>query len=107
MAQKLPIITALVFSIIFATSPVLADNEDTFYRGKTVRIVVGAPPGGGFDIYSRALARHLGKHIAGNPTLVVENMAGAGTLVAGNYKYKAAKPDGLTGENFSGEAYQR
>src|SRR5215471_15356677 len=60
MAQKLPIITALFLGIIFATSPALADNHDTFYRGKTVRIVVGAPTGGGFDIYSRALARHMG-----------------------------------------------
>jgi tripartite-type tricarboxylate transporter receptor subunit TctC len=102
MSQTFPIITALLFSFIFATSRALADNHDTFYRGKTVRIVVGAPPGGGFDIYSRALARHLGKHIAGNPTLVVENMAGAGTLVAANFTFKAAKPDGLTIGNFIG-----
>jgi tripartite-type tricarboxylate transporter receptor subunit TctC len=102
MAQRLPIITGLFLGIIFVAGAALADNHDTFYLGKTVRIVVGAPPGGGFDIYSRALARHLGKHIAGNPTLIVENMAGAGTLVAANYTYKAAKPDGLTIGNFIG-----
>lgn len=102
MAQKLARITGLFFSLTFAASPALADNHDTFYRGKTVRIVVGAPPGGGFDIYSRALARHLGGHIAGNPTVIVENMAGAGTLLAANSTYKAAKPDGLTIGNFIG-----
>src|SRR5262249_58535232 len=91
MARKLPIITALFFSIILATNPALADNHDTFYRGKTVRIVVGAPAGGGFDIYSRALARHMGKHIAGNPTLIVENMAGGGGGVAPRFSSKPAE----------------
>jgi len=85
MARRLPRITGLFLSAIFATSPALADNHDTFYRGKTVRIVVGAPPGGGFDVYSRALARHMGRHIGGSPTLIVENMAGGGTLVAGKF----------------------
>jgi len=55
--------------------------DDMFYKGKTVRLIVGAPAGGGFDAYSRSLARHMVKHISGAPTIVVENMAGAGTLV--------------------------
>jgi tripartite-type tricarboxylate transporter receptor subunit TctC len=84
---------------IFNT-PALA--QDSFYRGKTVRIIVGASAGGGYDTYSRTIARHIGKHIPGNPTFVVENMPGAGMLIAANYVYKAAKPDGLTIGHFIG-----
>jgi tripartite-type tricarboxylate transporter receptor subunit TctC len=69
---------------------------DEFYKGKTIRFVVGAPAGGGYDTYSRAIARHLGKHIPGNPTMVVENMEGAGSLIAANYVFNKAEPDGLT-----------
>jgi tripartite-type tricarboxylate transporter receptor subunit TctC len=67
-----------------------------------VRIIVGFAPGGGFDIYSRAIARHMGKHVPGNPIFVVENMTGAGSLIAANHVYKVAKPDGLTIGNFHG-----
>ena len=66
------------------------------YAGKTVRIVVGYPPGGGFDTYARLLARHLPQHIPGKPVVVVENMAGAASLIAANYSYRVARPDGLT-----------
>lgn len=69
---------------------------EDFYQGKTIRFVVGAPAGGGYDTYTRAIARHLGKHIPGNPSMVVENMAGAGSLIAANYTYNKAEPDGLT-----------
>ena len=55
---------------------------DDFYKGKTIRVIVGGRAGRGFDIYTRAMARHMGKHIPGNPALVVENMTGAGTLIA-------------------------
>lgn len=75
---------------------------DDFYRGKTVRIVVGFSAGGGFDTYARALARHMSKHIAGNPSVVVENMTGAGSMIAANHVYKVAKPDGLTIGHFIG-----
>lgn len=73
-----------------------------FYEGKTIRIVVGASAGGGFDTYSRTIARHMGRRISGNPTIIVENMPGAGMLIAANYMYKIAKPDGLTIGNFIG-----
>jgi tripartite-type tricarboxylate transporter receptor subunit TctC len=76
--------------------------QDDFYKGKTIRLIVGLAPGGGFDTYSRVIARHIGKHIPGNPTTVVENMPGAASLLAANYVYKAAKPDGLTIGNFVG-----
>ncbi|HXF76991.1 MAG TPA: hypothetical protein VNN13_12910, partial [Methylomirabilota bacterium] len=58
---------------------------DDFYKGKTVRIIVGGSAGGGFDTYSRVMARHMGRHIPGNPALLVENMTGAGTLIAAKY----------------------
>jgi tripartite-type tricarboxylate transporter receptor subunit TctC len=67
-----------------------------FYSGKTIRIIVGFEAGGGFDTTSRILARYLGKYIPGTPTVVVENMPGAGSTVAANHLYKVAKPDGLT-----------
>jgi tripartite-type tricarboxylate transporter receptor subunit TctC len=76
--------------------------QDGFYKGKTVRIIVGAAAGGGYDTYSRAIARHLGKYVPGNPTFVVENMPGAGFLISANYMYKVAKPDGLTIGHFIG-----
>ena len=60
------------------------DDVAAFYKGKTVRIVVGFPPGGGYDSYSRVIGRHLGKHIPGNPTVIIDNMAGAGSIVAAN-----------------------
>ena len=73
-----------------------------FYAGKTIRIVVGFPAGGGFDTYSRIIARHINKYIPGNPTVVVDNLTGAGSLIAANSIYKATKPDGLTIGNFIG-----
>ncbi len=76
--------------------------QDNFYRGKTVRIIVGATAGGGYDTYARTIARHMGKHVAGNPTFIVDNMPGAGFLISANYMYKIAKPDGLTIGHFIG-----
>jgi len=79
-----------------------AHSQDNFYRGKTVRFIVGASAGGGYDTYTRTIARHMGKHIPGNPTLIVDNMPGAGFLISANYMYKIAKPDGLTVGHFIG-----
>jgi tripartite-type tricarboxylate transporter receptor subunit TctC len=76
-------------------------TED-FYKGKTIRIVVATTPGGGFDAYSRMIARHMGKHIPGNPSFVIENMPGAAFLIGTNYLYRQAKPDGLTLGNWIG-----
>jgi tripartite-type tricarboxylate transporter receptor subunit TctC len=82
--------------VSFATWGVFAHAQEAFYRGKTIRLIVGLAPGGGYDLYSRVIARQMGKHIPGNPTIVVENMDGAGSLIAANYMFKSAKPDGLT-----------
>jgi tripartite-type tricarboxylate transporter receptor subunit TctC len=85
----------------FVTDAVGAGADD-FYKGKSVKIVVGFSAGGGFDTYARALARHMGKHIPGGPSIVVENMTGAGSLIAANHVFKVAKPDGLTIGHFIG-----
>lgn len=73
-----------------------------YYRGKTVRVVVGFAPGGGFDTYSRTIARHLGRHIPGHPNLIVSNLPGAGSVVAANQLYHGTVADGLTIGNFLG-----
>ena len=70
--------------------------QESYYRGKTLTFLVGAPPGGGFDTMTRIVARHIARHLAGNPIVVVQNMTGAGTLIAANHLYNRSKPDGLT-----------
>jgi tripartite-type tricarboxylate transporter receptor subunit TctC len=80
-------------------------NQHEFYNGKTLKIIVGYAPGGGYDFYARLLARYMGKYIPGNPAFVVENMPGAGSLAAANYVYKLVKPDGLTLGHFSGSLF--
>ena len=97
--DPLPVIVALLLLTIQVSE---ATAQDSFYRGKTIRLIVGLAPGGGFDTYSRVIARHIGKHIPGHPTTLVENMPGAASLVAANYVYTAARPDGLTIGNFVG-----
>jgi tripartite-type tricarboxylate transporter receptor subunit TctC len=75
-------------------SPVAAQPAGDFYKGKTITIVVGFGPGGGYDLYARVIARHIGKHIPGNPNVIVQNMAGAGSMRAANFVYSAAPKDG-------------
>ena len=91
--------TLIVLTAVGGARPVEAQS---FYDGKTVRIIVGLAPGGGYDTYARVIARHIGKYIPGNPSVVVENMPGAGSLISANHLYKVAKPDGLTVGKFSG-----
>jgi tripartite-type tricarboxylate transporter receptor subunit TctC len=78
-----------------------ADDVADFYKGKQVNLVVGYGPGGGYDIYARLLARHLGRFIPGNPNVIVQNMPGAGSLRAVNYLYKIAPKDGTVIGMFS------
>lgn len=85
--------------------PNLQAQAEPFYKGKTVRVVVGFSPGGTFDLWARAMAQHMGKYIPGNPNFVVQNMTGGGSMVAGNYLYSVAKPDGLTLGTFSPSLY--
>ncbi|MBI4495284.1 MAG: hypothetical protein HY690_21115 [Chloroflexi bacterium] len=80
-----------------------------FYKSKTVRLITGGPPGGGYDTYSRAIARHMGDHIPGKPNMIVENMAGAGMVLAANHVYNVAPKDGtvLINYNAAGIALQQ
>lgn len=87
--------------MFLAAGPAQSSTHD-FYKGKTIRFVVGFSAGGGFDTYTRLIARHFGKHVPGNSTTVVENKTGAGSLVAANYIYNQAEPDGLTIGNWIG-----
>jgi len=89
------LLTLFVGYALIAGASQSASAED-FYKGKLVRFIVGASPGGGYDTYTRLIARYIGKHIPGNPDTLVQNMPGAGMLIAANYIYKRAKPDGLT-----------
>src|SRR4051812_32800434 len=73
-----------------------ADDVAGFYRGKQVRLVVGYGTGGGYDVYARLLAKILGRHIPGSPTVIVQNMPGAGSLRAANFIYAGAPKDGTT-----------
>jgi tripartite-type tricarboxylate transporter receptor subunit TctC len=84
----------ILFSILCLWC-VPANTQENFFAGKTVRIVVGSSPGGGYDYWARLLARHMIKYIPGHPEVVVQNMPGGGSLVATNYVYSVAKPDGL------------
>jgi tripartite-type tricarboxylate transporter receptor subunit TctC len=70
--------------------------QTAFYEGKSIRIVVGFSPGAAYDVWARLMAQHWGKFISGNPSFVVQNMPGGGSLIAANHVYNVAKPDGLT-----------
>jgi tripartite-type tricarboxylate transporter receptor subunit TctC len=84
-----------------ATSQARADTIADFYRGKQINLVVGYGPGGSYDMYARLVGRHLGRYIPGQPTVVVQNMPGAGSLRAVNYLYNVAPRDGTTLAHFA------
>jgi tripartite-type tricarboxylate transporter receptor subunit TctC len=86
-------LTSVIAAAALGTAPVCAAD---YYAGKTVDLVVGNYPGGGFDIYARTLGRHLGRNIPGNPAIVVKNMPGAGSAKAGHYIQTIAPKDGLS-----------
>lgn len=99
-------LSAALISVLLCCGSVRA-GEAEYYSGKTVHVIVGLSAGGGFDVYARTLARHLGKHVPGNPAFVIENMPGAGSMIAANYVYKVAKPDGLTLGHFVGSLFMQ
>ncbi|HEY1232348.1 MAG TPA: tripartite tricarboxylate transporter substrate-binding protein [Candidatus Binatia bacterium] len=102
--QWITIGAAALFNFLMIAA---ALSQDSFYTGKAVRIIVATSAGGGYDTYSRTIARHLSKHIPGNPTVLVENMPGAGFRIGANYVYKVAKPDGLTIGHFIGGLFMQ
>jgi len=83
-----------VLSIVLAHAPLRA--QAPFYKDKTIRLVAGTPAGSVYDLYARMVAQFIGKHIPGNPNVIVQNMPGVASMVAANYIYTVAKPDGLT-----------
>jgi tripartite-type tricarboxylate transporter receptor subunit TctC len=92
--MRLRIALAALMCVAVAAGNALADPVSDFYKGKTLTLITGFPPGGGYDTYMRVLARHYGRFIPGSPTVIVQNMAGAGSLTAANYLYAKAPADG-------------
>src|SRR6516162_10021452 len=76
------------------TQPARAAGVGEFYKGKNISLIIGYSVGGGYDLYGRLLARHMAKHIPGHPTIVPQNLTGAGSLRAASFLYSAAAKDG-------------
>jgi tripartite-type tricarboxylate transporter receptor subunit TctC len=106
--QGLKVLGLLILSVVELLNPLnleLAFAQANVYQGKTLRVIVGSAPGGGYDQWARLMAQHIGKHLPGHPTVIVQNMPGAGGVVAANYLYNLVKPDGLTVMAFNPALY--
>jgi len=104
MVQIPKLSASLVLALALATgvrAPASAQAVSDFYAGKTIQVLIGFSPGGGYDLYGRLIARHMGRHIPGNPKLVPQNMPGAGSLKAVNYLYGVAPKDGTALAHFA------
>jgi len=88
-------IAVLAFIVAFGLTA-QATAQTPYYQGKQIKVIVGFTTGGFYDRWARLLSRYMPKHIAGNPEMIVQNMPGAGSVIAANYVYSVAKPDGLT-----------
>src|SRR3954447_7377771 len=104
-SNMLRCLTAMTLALMSASAPARADAVSDFYRGRSINLIIGYPPGGGYDLYARTLARHIGRHILGNPSIVVQNMPGAGSIKAANYLYTIAPKDGSAFGGFSRGAF--
>jgi tripartite-type tricarboxylate transporter receptor subunit TctC len=96
MKKILSCVINLAIGLTFLLGASATVSGEEFYKGKVLRFIVAASPGGGYDTYTRTIARHIGKYIPGNPTSIVQNRPGGGQLVGALYIYRRAKPDGLT-----------
>jgi tripartite-type tricarboxylate transporter receptor subunit TctC len=94
--QKVNVLVAVTFLSLVIGSPHRLQAQTNFYQGKTISIIVGTVPGGLYDRWGRLFGRIMGKYIPGNPSMVVQNMPGGGSMIAANYLYGVAKPDGLS-----------
>jgi tripartite-type tricarboxylate transporter receptor subunit TctC len=92
---------ALLLASFALVQQARADAVADFYKGRTITLIVGYGPGGGYDLFARLMARHLGRYVPGDPTVVVQNMPGAGSLRATNYLYAVAPRDGATIGSFA------
>src|SRR5262249_36350871 len=111
MRVRLLLVSILLFSLSFIAIGLAAQAQKPsydekalakFYRGKSIRIAVGFTAGGGYDQYSRLIGRHISRFIPGNPNVIVDNMAGAGSIIAANHMFNAAIKDGTVIGNISG-----
>ena len=93
-SRTLPLVAAIFALAGQATQPAQAQSVEDFFKSKTISMIVGGSPGGGFDTLARAIGRHIGKHIPGNPTIVAKNMPGAGGTMALDHLYNVADKDG-------------
>src|SRR5262249_12055959 len=103
--MKSAAICCAVLALGVAPIAARADAISDFYSGKQLNLVIGYAPGGGLYVYARSLARHMIKHVPGNPPIVVQNMPGAGSIKAANFLYAVAPKDGLTFGGFSRGAF--
>src|SRR5262245_50068866 len=87
---------SIIGALLVAACPATASAQEPFYRGRTIRIVISTGVAGGYAEYARVIAEHMGRHIEGNPHLIVQSMPGAGGLLAANYLYTQAPQDGTT-----------
>jgi tripartite-type tricarboxylate transporter receptor subunit TctC len=85
---------AVLLLVLGFTTPLPAQTP--YYQGKQIKVIVGFTTGGFYDRWARLLSRYMPKHIPGNPEMIVQNMPGAGSVIATNFVYSVAKPDGLT-----------
>ena len=91
------VIGAAIAAAMLVPAPAMSGAAPTpaeFYRGRTVNLIIGYAPGGGYDLYGRVLAQHMGRHIPGSPKIIPQNMPGAGSLKAANYIFSVARKDG-------------
>ena len=95
----------VLMMVVMQLGEITQVEAQTNFKGKTVKIIVGTATGGGVDLYARVIAQYLGKHLPGEPVVVVQNMPGGSSLVAANYIYNIAKPDGLTLGALQGGVY--
>ena len=97
--QMFKVLGFLIFSVVELLNPLNLEPlfaQANFYQGKTITMIVSSTTGGTYDLWARVMARHIVKYIPGNPSIVVQNMPGAGNIIGANYVYGIAKPDGLT-----------
>ncbi|MDB5533336.1 MAG: tripartite tricarboxylate transporter family receptor [Hyphomicrobiales bacterium] len=97
MSRSIPrwsVISGFLFAVAFPAAASHAQSVSGFYKGKTIRLLIGFGPGGGYDLYARIIAQRIGKHIPGDPTIVPQNMPGAGSLLVANYLANVAARDG-------------
>jgi tripartite-type tricarboxylate transporter receptor subunit TctC len=98
------LLSLFLLALTYTTPAPAAESVADFYKGKTVTIIIGYSPGGGYDAYARALARHYGKFIPGQPNVIVQNMPGAGSMLSANYIYSKAPADGTAIGMFASQA---